>query len=126
MNSKLETHIIPSLLNRVHEPIKMGAERLQARGIQQETALGRGVRGSAARAAAGVAQRDLLVLAEELDFARREAQLRVGDGRGGHLEARAKRRGLHIPPRCCHSLPLHELIGVDDYCETIGIGCCAA
>lgn len=36
---RLLCEIVPSLLYRVHQAIKMGAERLQTRGIQEETAL---------------------------------------------------------------------------------------
>lgn len=75
---------MPALLDRVHQTVKVGAERLQAGGIQEEAALagsmGRGARGGAALLREG----NLLVLAEELDFALREAQLVVGDGGGHH------------------------------------------
>lgn len=56
-----------------------------------------GVRGGARRGAAGVAQGDLLVLAEELDFALGEAELRVGD-RVGHV--RGSVVGLCTAPLC--------------------------
>ena len=46
---KANTHILPALLDRIHQTVKMGAERLQTRGIQEETALARGVRSSARR-----------------------------------------------------------------------------
>lgn len=75
---------MPSLLDGVHQTVKVGAERLQAGRIQEESALAGGVGGGVGRVAAGLAQGNLLVLAEELDFALREAQLRVGDGGGHH------------------------------------------
>lgn len=77
------TYIVPALLDRVHETVKVGAERLEACGIQEEAALARGMGRGARRGAALLAEGNLLVLAEELDFALREAQLVVGD-RGGH------------------------------------------
>lgn len=77
-------HRLPSLLDRVHETVKVGAQRLEACWIQQETTLARGSRGSGRRAGAGLGEGNLLVLAKELDFALREAQLRVGYGGGHH------------------------------------------
>lgn len=62
----------------------MGAQRLETGGIQQETTLAGGVRSSARAGAAGLREGNLLVLAQEGDFALREAQLRVGDGGGHH------------------------------------------
>lgn len=70
---------MPSLLDGIHQTIKVGAEGLQAGGIEQETTLARGMRGGARGRAALLGEGNLLVLAEELDFALREAQLRVGD-----------------------------------------------
>lgn len=78
------THIVPALLDGVHQAVKVGAERLQACGIQEEAALAGGMRRGARRRAALLREGNLLVLAEELDFALREAQLVVGDGGGHH------------------------------------------
>ena len=77
---------MPSLLDGIHEAVKMGAERLQAGGIQEETALAGGMRRGARRRAALLREGNLLVLAEKDDFLVREAELRVGDGaRGRHV-----------------------------------------
>ena len=56
---------MPSLLDGVHEAIKVGAERLEAGGIKEETALAGGMRRSAGGGAALLGEGDLLVLAEE-------------------------------------------------------------
>jgi hypothetical protein len=78
---------VPSLLNRIHEPVKMGAERLQARGIQEEAALARRVGRSARGIAALLGRCDLL--AEEARLARGEAQVRHWDGGHVHIIRRA-------------------------------------
>ena len=73
---------LPSRVDGTHQPVKVGAQRLETCGIQQETALGRGVAGGARRRAAGLRESNLLVLTEQLDLALAEVELRVGDG--GH------------------------------------------
>ena len=75
------TYIVPSLLDRVDQPVKVGAERLQAGRIQEEAALAGGVRGGAAGIAGLLAGGNLLL--EESGLARVEAQFRHWDG--GHV-----------------------------------------
>lgn len=78
-----KTYVLPALLDGIHQTVKVGAERLQTCGIQEETALARGMGRGARGGGALLGEGDLLVLAEELDFALREAQLVVWY-RGGH------------------------------------------
>lgn len=75
------TYILPSLLDRVHQAVKVGAERLQAGGIQEEAALAGGVGSCAAGIAALLRGGDLLL--EESALGRVEPQ--VGDWDGGHV-----------------------------------------
>ena len=77
-------YIVPALLDGVHQTVKVGAERLQACGIQEEAALTGSMRRGARGRAALLRESNLLVLAEELDFALRESQLVVGDGGEHH------------------------------------------
>ena len=74
---------MPALLDRIHQAVKMGAERLQARRIQEETAVARGVRSSARRIGALLRGGNLLL--EISALARVEAQFRHWDGRHVHI-----------------------------------------
>lgn len=77
----MTTHILPALLDGVHQTVKVGAERLQTRRIQEETALAGGVRGSARGIGALLRGGNLLL--EISALARVEAQVRHWDG--GHV-----------------------------------------
>lgn len=61
------TYIVPSLLDRKHQTVEVGAERLEAGGIQEEAALAGGVRSGARRVAALLRSGNLLL--EETRFA---------------------------------------------------------
>jgi hypothetical protein len=68
-----EAHCLPSLLDGVHEAVKVRRQRVQTGGIQEEAALRGCVRGSARGLTALLRESDLLVLAEECEFTLREA-----------------------------------------------------
>lgn len=61
-------HKLPSLLDGVHEAVKVRRERLETCGIQEETTLRGGMRRGARGSAALLREGNLLVLAEKLDF----------------------------------------------------------
>ena len=75
------TYILPPLLDGIHQAVKVGAERLQAGRIQEETAVAGGVRGGARGIGAVLRGGNLLL--EESALARVEAQFRDWDG--GHV-----------------------------------------
>lgn len=76
-----QAYILPSLLDRIHQTVKVGAERLQAGGIQEETALAGGTGSGATGRAALLRGGNLLLKISALG--RVEPQFRDWDG--GHV-----------------------------------------
>lgn len=73
-------HLFEALRDGLHDAIEMSREQLQASRVEQQSALAAGLR---ACGAASLGMGELLVLAEDGDVLRREAQAVVGDRRGG-------------------------------------------
>lgn len=98
------THMGPALLNAVQQTVKVGAQCLQAGWVEQQTALGRGLAGSARRGASMLGEGNLLMVAESLDLALGQAELAVGNGSGGGGHCAEPRTATalsstHWPPR---------------------------
>lgn len=114
-----ETYRFHPDLDRLHQPVEMIAERLQAARIQQQSAMAGRRAGCAGRAAppsgaasagaaSGLGEGDLLMLTQDLDLVRGQAELGVRDGLGGGHEGRSRmseifvramlqgRRGVHV------------------------------
>lgn len=89
---RLLTEVADVLLYPGHQPVKVSAESREGRAVEQQQALAASSAGGpgARRASAGAPAQRCLTLAQELDFLRGEAQLRVRYSVGRHGEPARK------------------------------------
>lgn len=101
---KGRTYIVPPCLNTPHQPLEMRTQRLQTARIQEQPPLRTRAAGSARARRPRLAERYLLVLPEQLDFAVGEAERGVRD-RGCGVRGHGTRCGRGLLLCCDHGWP---------------------